>query len=91
MNISELSVRRPVTITMLYVLACVLALVYIPQLGIALYPSTEMPMISISTSYSNVGPEEIDANVTDVLVARLNRISGLKSITSSFAFFKSVS
>ena len=83
MNISELSVRRPVTITMLYVLACVLALVYIPQLGIALYPSTEMPMISIITSYANVGPEEIDANVTDVLVARLNRISGLKSITST--------
>ena len=83
MNISELSVRRPVTITMLYVLACVLALVYIPRLGIALYPSTEMPMISVSTSYPNVGPEEIDANVTDVIVSRLNRIAGLKSITST--------
>ncbi|MBP3416784.1 MAG: efflux RND transporter permease subunit [Spirochaetaceae bacterium] len=83
MNISELSVRRPVTITMLYVLACVLALVFIPRLGIALYPSMELPMISVSTSYPNVGPEEIDANVTDVVAGRLNRISGLESYTSS--------
>lgn len=83
MNISELSVRRPVTVTMLYVLACVIAFVFIPQLGIALYPSTEMPMLSISTSYPNVGPEEIDANVTDVITNRLSRISGLQSIYSS--------
>ena len=83
MNISELSVRRPVTITMLYVLACVIALVFIPRLGIALYPSTEMPMLTVSTSYPNVGPEEIDANVTDIIVSRLNRIPGLQSITST--------
>lgn len=83
MNISELSVRRPVTITMLYVLACVIAAVFIPRLGIALYPSTEMPMLTVSTSYPNVGPEEIDTNVTDVITSRLNRITGLKSIVST--------
>ena len=83
MNISELSVRRPVTITMIYVLACVIACVFIPRLGIALYPSTEMPMISVNTFYPNVGPEEIDVNVTDVIVNRLSRISGLKSISTN--------
>ncbi len=83
MNISELSVRRPVTITMLYVLACVIAAVFIPRLGIALYPSTERPVLTISTSYPNVGPEEIDTNVTDIITSRLNRISGLKSIIST--------
>ena len=83
MNVSELSVRRPVTITMLYVLACVIAAVFIPRLGIALYPSTELPMLTVSTSYPNVGPEEIDTNVTDIIVSRLNRIPGLQSITST--------
>ncbi len=83
MNISELSVRRPVTITMIYVLVCVIACVFIPRLGIALYPSTEMPMISVNTSYPNVGPEEIDVNVTDIIVNRLSRISGLKSISTN--------
>lgn len=83
MNISELSVRRPVTITMLYVLACAIAVVFIPRLGIALYPSIERPVLTVSTSYPNVGPEEIDANVTDVVVSRLNRIPGLQSITST--------
>ncbi|WP_245523738.1 efflux RND transporter permease subunit [Treponema brennaborense] len=82
MSISELSVRKPVTVAMLYLLACVVACVFIPRLGVALYPSTTMPMISISTTYSNVGPEEIDTNVTDVIENRLSRISGIKSISS---------
>lgn len=85
MNISELSVRRPVTITMVYVLICVIAAVFVPRLGIALFPSTTLPIISVSASYPNVGPEEIDENVTKVLVNRLTSVSGLKKISSSSA------
>ncbi len=82
MTISELSVRRPVTITMIYVLICVIAAIFIPRLGIALYPTVDMPMISVRTTYSNVGPEEIEENVTKVLENQLGRVEGLKSITT---------
>lgn len=83
MSISELSVRRPVTITMVYVLICVIAIVFLPRLGIALFPSTTFPVLSVNTSYPNVGPEEVDKNVTEYLVNRLTRVPNLKKITSS--------
>lgn len=83
MTISELSVKKPVTITMVYVAILVIASVFLPRLGIALFPDTSMPILSVRTTYSNVGPEEIDKTVTEVLVNQLRRVAGLKSITST--------
>lgn len=83
MNISELSVRRPVAMTMVFLLLCVIACVYIPRLGIALFPSTTYPFLSVNTTYTDVGPEEIDQNVTDVIVNRLTRVKGVQKITST--------
>ncbi|MBO4728126.1 MAG: efflux RND transporter permease subunit [Spirochaetaceae bacterium] len=83
MDIAELSVRRPVLMVMVYILICVIALVFVPRLGIALTPDIEFPRITVSTSYPNVGPEEIDTNVTKVLTNQLTRIKGLKKVTST--------
>jgi multidrug efflux pump subunit AcrB len=82
MNISELSVRKPVTVTMLYVLVCVIAAIFIPRLGIALFPSVSMPTVTVRTSYSNVGPEEVDKTVTLPILNQLRRVADVKSITS---------
>ena len=83
MTLSELSVRKPVTITMIFILICVVSAVFVPRLGIALNPSTSLPILSVSASYPNVGPEEIDKNVTEVLVNRLSRVPNLQNITSN--------
>lgn len=86
MSISELSVRRPVTITMVYVLIVIISFVFLSRLGVALFPTTVMPIISVSTKYENVGPDEIDENVTKVLVNRLSSVSGLKKINSTSSY-----
>ena len=83
MNISELSVRKPVSITMIYVAIVVVAVVFLPRLGIALNPNVEFPFLTVRTSYSNVGPEEIDKTVTQVLSNQLRRVQGLETITST--------
>ena len=83
MSIAELSVRRPVTIVMVYVFIIIVACVFIPRLGIAMFPETTFPMLSVMTSYPNVGPEEIDTTVTQVLVNQLSRVSDLKSVSST--------
>ncbi|GHV28376.1 acriflavin resistance protein [Spirochaetia bacterium] len=82
MDISELSVRKPVTVTMLYILVCVIAAVFIPRLGIALYPSVSAPNVNVRTTYSNVGPEEVDKTVTKPIYNALRRIADVKTITS---------
>lgn len=83
MTISEVSVRKPVTTAMIYVLVCVIAAIFVPRLGVAMFPSTTMPVLSVSTSVSNLGPEEVEKNVTEPLESALSAISGLESMTST--------
>ena len=71
MTVAELSVRRPVTVVMVYILICVISCVFIPRLGIALYPKTTMPVLSVFANYSGVGPEEVDQNVTQLITDRV--------------------
>jgi multidrug efflux pump subunit AcrB len=67
---------------MLYILVCVIAAVFIPRLGIALYPNVSRPNVNVRTTYSNVGPEEIDKTVTKPIFNALRRIADVKTITS---------
>lgn len=83
MKISEVSVRRPVTTVMIYVLICVVAGIFVPRLGVDLYPASTVPVLSVSTTYENIGPQEIEENVTKLLESRLSAVSGLDSMTST--------
>ena len=83
MTVAELSVRKPITIVMVYILICVISCVFIPKLGIALYPKTTMPVLSVFANYPGVGPEEVDKNVTQLIVDRVKSVQGIKNITSN--------
>jgi len=82
MKLSELSVRRPVLITMIYVLLLVIASLFVQNLDIALYPSVGMPVISVMVSVEDAGPEEVEMQVTKVLENSLSSLENLSSITS---------
>ncbi|MGI5910032.1 MAG: efflux RND transporter permease subunit, partial [Sphaerochaetaceae bacterium] len=82
MTLSELSVRRPVLMTMVYVLICVIALVFLPNLDIALYPSVEMPMLTVFVDCDEAGPEEIEQQVAKTLESSLSSLEDLESMTS---------
>ncbi len=82
MKLSELSVRRPVLITMVYVLLLVIASLFVQNLDIALYPSVGMPVISVMVSVEDAGPEEVEMQVTKVLENSLSSLENLASITS---------
>ncbi len=83
MTVSEMSVRRPVLITMVFVLICAMAVIFLPQLEVALYPSVAMPVLSVSVSCSDAGPEEVEQQVAKVLENQLGSIEGLESMTTN--------
>lgn len=82
MTISELSVRRPVLMTMVYVLICVVALVFLPQLDISLYPSVDMPVLSVMVDCNDAGPEEIEQQIAKTLESSLSSLKNLESMTT---------
>ena len=82
MTISELSVRRPVLMTMAYVLICVICLVFLPRLDMSLYPDVELPVMSVVIDCNDAGPEEVDLQVTDTMEEALNSLQNLDTMTS---------
>ena len=82
MDIAELSVRRPVLMTMVYVLISVIALVFLPRLDMALYPEVDMPVISVSVSCGDAGPEEVELQVTEIMEDSLDSLENLDTMTS---------
>jgi len=65
MNITRTAVKRPIATTMVFLIIIVLGVMGFRFLPVDLLPPIEYPMLSISTSYPNVGPEEIETIITD--------------------------
>ncbi len=82
MNISEVSVRRPVFMAMIYLALMVIALLMVPGMDIALYPSIEMPVITVMASCGTYGPNEITQQVIKPLENALYNLSGLDTMMS---------
>jgi HAE1 family hydrophobic/amphiphilic exporter-1 len=90
MNIAGYSVKRPVTIVVLYVLALGIAATLIPNLTVDLYPSTSMPVLSVMTRFSGAGPADVEKNVTEPLEQALSASGGLTNMTSVSQFESSM-
>jgi len=90
MKISELSVRRPVLITMIYVIILIVSALYLSNLQIALYPSVDMPVIAVMVDCNDAGPEEIEQQVSKVLENNLGSIENLNTMTSQSSEGRSI-
>ncbi|MBE0460896.1 MAG: efflux RND transporter permease subunit [Candidatus Aminicenantes bacterium] len=82
MKITQISIKRPVTITMIFMAIVLLGVVSLRQLSVDLLPNINYPRLSISTQYPGVAPEEIETLVTAPLEAAVSRIPGLRRVES---------
>ena len=79
----EFSVRRPVTITIVTIGFILLGLFLGAKLNIDMFPEMDIPVVTISTAYPGVGPEEIEDQVTKPIEEAVGTIGNLKKISSS--------
>ena len=64
MNISELSIRRPVLATVLTIIILLFGLIGYNTLGVREYPSVDNPIISVTCSYSGANADVIENQIT---------------------------
>ncbi len=83
MNISELSLRRPVLAIVMNIIIVVFGIIGFKFLGIRDYPAIDPPNISVSTSYAGANADIIETQITEPLEEAINGIAGIKNITSS--------
>lgn len=82
MNISELSIRRPVLATVLTLIIVLFGFVGYVGLGVREYPSVDKPIISVSCSYPGANADVIENQITEPLEQNINGIPGIRSLTS---------
>ena len=82
MNISELSIRRPVLATVLTLIIILFGVIGYTYLGVREYPSVDKPIISVSCSYAGANADVIENQITEPLEQNINGIPGIRSLSS---------
>ena len=82
MNISELSIRRPVLATVLTIIILLFGCIGYAYLGVREYPSVDNPIISVTCSYPGANADVIENQITEPLEQNINGIPGIRSLSS---------
>ncbi len=82
MKLPQLSVKRPVTIAMLFSAILLFGIVSMFQLPLDLLPDLELPVMTVITPYPGASAEEVEQQVTKELEKLLSGTEDLKNITS---------
>ncbi|NCD14832.1 MAG: efflux RND transporter permease subunit [Bacteroidia bacterium] len=78
----ETAVKNPVGTALIFIGVVLIGILFYRQLPIDLYPNIDLNIVSVMTSYSGAGAEDVEANVTRPLEDVLNSTEKLKEITS---------
>ncbi len=82
LNISEFSIKRPVTVIMLTLSLLIFGFVSLPRLAIDLMPDLEFPVAVVVTSYNGASPSEVEKLVTKPIESAVGTVSDIDSIQS---------
>ena len=83
MNIANGSISRPILTTVIFPHYRYIGSCFIFRLSIDMMPEVEYPSISVSTEYSNVGPQEVEELITRPIEEALAAVQGVEEITST--------
>ncbi|MGL5447945.1 MAG: efflux RND transporter permease subunit [Rhabdaerophilum sp.] len=82
MQISDITIQRPVFASVISLLLCVAGLAGLMSLSVREFPQTDPPVVSISTAYRGASNEVIENRVTEVIERAVAGIEGISEISS---------
>ncbi|CAN5369478.1 efflux RND transporter permease subunit [soil metagenome] len=83
MNISELSIRRPILTFVMNIIIVLFGAIGFTFLGVRDYPAIDPPNINVRTTYSGANADIIESQITEPLEKSINGIAGIKNISSN--------
>ena len=83
MNLSELSLRRPVLAIVCSIVIIIFGGIGYKYLGIREYPAIDPAVVNVRTSYVGANSDIIEQQITEPLEKSVNGVPGVKNITSS--------
>ncbi len=89
MNISELSIRKPVFATVMNLFIILFGFIGFSFLGVREYPAIDPPIITVSTNYTGANSDIIESQITEPLEKSINGIPGIRTISSTSSIGRS--
>ena len=83
MSLPSFSVRRHVTVFMIFLAIVVIGLISLQRMSLDLFPDIEPPMISVITYYPGAGALDVEQKVTKVMEDRLAATPDLDEMSST--------
>jgi len=83
MNLSELSLRRPVLAIVCSIVIIIFGGIGYKYLGIREYPAIDPAVVNVRTSYVGANADIIEQQITEPLEKAINGVPGVKNITST--------
>ncbi|MGY3265650.1 efflux RND transporter permease subunit [Lysobacter sp. HA35] len=82
MNLSDLSIRRPVFATVMSLLLITLGVMAFSRLTLRELPAIDPPVVSVDVSYQGASASVVETRITQVLEDALSGVEGVESIDS---------
>lgn len=83
MNISELSLKRPVLATVMNLMILLFGIVGFTFLAVREYPAIDPPIVNVRTTYTGANADIIESQITEPLEKQINGIPGIRTISSA--------
>ena len=90
MNLSDLSLSRPVLATVASILIVVFGAIGYSNHGVREYPAIDPPNITVRTNYTGANADVVESQITEPLEKAINGIAGIRAISSQSALGASV-
>ena len=89
MNISDLSIKRPVFATVINVMVILLGLIAFDRLSVREYPNIDVPVVTVETLYPGANAQIMETQVTQILEDSLSGVEGIDYMASKSGAEKS--
>jgi len=83
MNVANMSIKRPVFITVIMIALTILGYTSYQKLVLNEMPNVDMPYVSVVITEPGATPEEIESKVTQKIEDAVGKISGIETISST--------
>ena len=83
MSLPEFSIKRPVTVLMAVMICLLLGVIAFREIPVDLMPEVNFPILSITTDYEGVGPEEIETLISRPMEQIVSAAPGVERVTST--------
>ena len=82
MNLTRTSVKRPLTIIMVFLVVVMFGAIGYSKMPANLMPDIEVPVVLVTTQWTGAGPEDIDEQVSEKIEEKLAAVSNVKDTMS---------